>query len=307
MIPIAEDRQTASASPIIPSAMSLIVSDTIFHQIATIGISYHFLNYKKLWTLILGFFSSILSIIFYVNMETFVSGDIDKFNNAAFGPAIAAVNGGVCNDYAQVVMWLQLSVSAELLIYSTRSRGLFILSRPSFLLMFSTLIFGVLLSCLLAVYVFSAGRGNPNHRGIRWDDAGVVCAYDVACLCILDIIKLIVKHEFNIDNNGTLDEERYAQEDNALNISGSSLQQPPPSLLAAGGRGRSSHRAIHMASSLQPRTWFKRLSSFLMTGRRLSRAAPNHEGRHFSHGPGFEMQQQTRKEHGIVSNQAKLK
>lgn len=156
------------------------------------------------------------TLVFYANMDWFVRGKLNNINTGAFGAELYAREGFACNDYSQVCIWLQISLSAELLIFSTRSRGLFFMSRPSLAHLCSTMLGGCLLSSLLAAYVFSAGgKVDQSHRGIHWDDIGIIWAYDLVCLLIIDYVKLLCMHEFGGFHGprGILDEARYARED----------------------------------------------------------------------------------------------
>ncbi len=72
----------------------------------------------------------------------------------------------VGNGYAQSAIWLQLAISAELLIFVTRAPGFFIFSRPSYQLMASALILGAVLSSFLVAYAFDAG--SPGVQQLLW-------------------------------------------------------------------------------------------------------------------------------------------
>lgn len=136
------------------------------------------------------------------------------------------------NGYAQSAIWLQLAVSAELLIFVTRAPGVFFLSRPSYQLMFSALICGAVLCSFLVAYAFDAGRSGVQQ--LLWyepslrchfvvltplshrEDIGIIWGYNIGCLLFLDAIKIAFKHSFDFGTSGVLDEPRYELEDSAF-------------------------------------------------------------------------------------------
>ena len=68
---------------------------------------------------------------------------LGRENPNGFGTTkLYSTPGFYCNGYAQSVIWLQISISAELLIFITRSPGAFFLNRPSLSLTFSVLVLG---------------------------------------------------------------------------------------------------------------------------------------------------------------------
>lgn len=122
MIPVAEDRQTASAAP----------------QHAHIGNLIGF-------SVLLGVMQSLMSIAYYVSMQDW--GLVKNLDNGA--------NFGYPKQtHAQNAIWLQVSIAAELLIFAARAPGLFFCSRPSIELFASTML-GNIICILLAVYAFS--------------------------------------------------------------------------------------------------------------------------------------------------------
>merc|ERR1719321_185961 len=124
MIPVAEDRQTASAAP----------------QHANVGSLISF-------SLVLGVMQTLVSLSYYLVLpDGWLVKGIDKSGNFGY-PA---------NTHAQNAIWLQVSIAAELLIFAARAPGLFFLSRPAVPLFVSTML-GNLISIILAVYGFSDG------------------------------------------------------------------------------------------------------------------------------------------------------
>jgi hypothetical protein len=264
MIPISFDLQHAAKSPVEAGVRSLIA-----------------------YSAIMGFVQACATLLFYIKMDWFIQGDLSNANHGAFGTTLYAKDGYFCNEYSQTCVWLQISISAELLIFSTRSRGLFCFSRPSFSLVVSTMLCGCLLSTFLAVYAFPARRNNQAHRGIQWDDAGIIWAYDLACFLVVDVVKLIFKHGFTVDASGVLDEARYARED--ADRVPSPAAAPP--LLAH----RPSHRVLHHLHASAPRTAKGRLAAFVTTGKSMAPTAAA-ASTHYSQTPASDMRMQTHSE-----------
>lgn len=200
----------------------------------------------------------------------------------------------------QTAIWLQITISAELLIFSARAPGLFFLSRPSIALAVSTLTFGGLLSTLLAVYAFPASR-NSSRRGMRWDDVLIIWAYDIASLFILDVLKLAFKHTFDHATTGVLDEARYAREDadrvlNPPTLSAEEPDTPHSASLSTGPRALPSARTQRVYSASTPRTHTLRAAEFLVTGRSLSAVESNSDAPlHYSQAPGRDLARQGRR------------
>jgi len=257
MIPIAHDRQVASVSPVVPSVRELVA-----------------------FSITLGLFQAAFTMVFYAFMDTWISGDLSPSNQAAIGDTLVATQGFFCNDYAQVALWLQISISAELLIFVTRSPGLFFLSRPSLGIIVSTLVCGVVLCSILAKYAFKPG--------LHWDDIGKIWAFDLVCMVILDLVKLTYKHYFEHGVEGIIDEAKYTEEDSvdlkhltAAEIVPAAIADlegagdaKPPSLLSesffSGPRAPPSMRTQRIQSASTPVTTAGRLKDFLATGRSMS-------------------------------------
>merc|ERR1740138_1652319 len=119
MIPVAEDRQVASAEPQHASIANLVGFS------ATLGLA-----------------QSLASMIFYLMMD---KGLVQGLGSETGYPS------GV---HAQNAIWLQVSIAAELLIFAARAPGLFFFSRPSSELLLSTML-GNAVSTVLAVCVFA--------------------------------------------------------------------------------------------------------------------------------------------------------
>jgi magnesium-transporting ATPase (P-type) len=254
MIPIAEDRQTASMAPIKQSINSLVA-----------------------FSFALGFFQAVFSVLFYANMDSFLSGSLSPRNTAAKGAVLIAEDGYYCNNYAQSAIWLQISLSSELLIFVTRAPGHFFLSKPSRKLLFSTLVLGGVLCSMLAAYVFP-GSGKSGQKGLSWADIGAIWLYDCLCLIVLDYIKLLIKLEFDHDTSGVLDEDRYAREDASENGvefdangnlpgSGGEKRDRSTSFSAKSFRSAASKTGLSGARMDQ-------IADFLITGKKASSTPP---------------------------------
>jgi len=225
MIPVAEDRQVASAEPQHASVANLVGFS------ATLGLA-----------------QSLASMIFYLMMGR---GLVQGLGSEAGYPS------GV---HAQNAIWLQVSISAELLIFAARAPGLFFFSRPSNELLMSTML-GSAVSTLLAICVF------PEPLG--WKEAGTIWAFDVAALFAVDLTKMLYKHVFEHHVAGIIDEEAIAAED-----AGAGLDDGPAVDVEA---QRASVRQASVRSSL---------ADFAMTGAKRQRSAVV-EGRDVTGGRGL--------------------
>jgi len=121
LLPIAEDRQTASAEP----------------EHANIGVVLGF-------SLCLGAMQSLASLVFYLSMDKGLIDGIAPHDEAGYPTSV----------HAQNAIWLQVSIAAEFLIFAARAPGLFFLSRPSNELLVSTTL-GNIVATLLALYAFA--------------------------------------------------------------------------------------------------------------------------------------------------------
>ncbi|CAK9101015.1 Probable plasma membrane ATPase (PAT2) (Proton pump) [Durusdinium trenchii] len=184
MIPVAEDRQTAAAEP----------------QHAMIG---HLIGFS----MTLGVFQSVASIIFYLCMDMGLVKGIESHTKTGHYPT---------SVHAQNAIWLQVSIAAEFLIFSARSPGLFFFSRPSTELFISTML-GNVLSTLLAVYAFP--------EPLDAQECLIVWAYDLCALLAVDLAKMVYKFIHEAGDAGIIDEYELALEDESLKKEDES--QPP--------------------------------------------------------------------------------
>jgi len=171
MIPVAEDRQTASAAPQHTNVKNLI------------GFS-----------VMLGVMQSLVSIVYYLCMDKgLVNGNLTEPGEKFPG-----------TPHAQVAIWLQVSIAAELLIYVARAPGLFFLSCPSWQLFASTML-GNIISTILGLYIF------PDP--LSWAEVGIIWAWDICALFIVDLSKMLYKYTFEHGVSGIIDEAALKAED----------------------------------------------------------------------------------------------
>eukprot|EP00747_Dinoflagellata_sp_TGD_P090926 gnl/TRDRNA2_/TRDRNA2_164882_c1_seq1.p1 gnl/TRDRNA2_/TRDRNA2_164882_c1~~gnl/TRDRNA2_/TRDRNA2_164882_c1_seq1.p1 ORF type:complete len:979 (+),score=187.27 gnl/TRDRNA2_/TRDRNA2_164882_c1_seq1:173-2938(+) len=167
MIPVAEDRQTASAAPQHTNITSLIG-----------------------YSMMLGVMQSMVSVTYYLCMDKgLVQGLEQRFPT---------------DQHAQNAIWLQVSIAAELLIFVARAPGLFFLSRPSVQLFVSTML-GNAISTALALYAFD--------KPLDWEEVGIIWAWDIAALFVVDAAKMLYKYTFEHQVAGIIDEAKLAAED----------------------------------------------------------------------------------------------
>jgi hypothetical protein len=98
--------------------------------------------------------------------------------------------GASCDVHAQALIWLQMFVATELLIFSARTQSYLwasILPSPSLLL---SVFVGCLVFCLIAGLTDTFGA----LAGI---DILLICAYDLGCLLLVDVAKVQLKKLFN--------------------------------------------------------------------------------------------------------------
>mmetsp|Transcript_106802 Transcript_106802/g.278890 ORF Transcript_106802/g.278890 Transcript_106802/m.278890 type:complete len:1007 (-) Transcript_106802:87-3107(-) len=143
MIPVAEDRQVASAEPQHASVANLVGFS------ATLGLA-----------------QSLASMTFYLMMD---KGLVQGLGSEAGYPR------GV---HAQNAIWLQVSIAAELLIFAARAPGLFFFSRPSTELLLSTML-GNAVCTVLAVCAFAEPLGWQEASTIWAFDVAALFAVDI--------------------------------------------------------------------------------------------------------------------------------
>ena len=120
----------------------------------------------------LGFFQIIFSIIFcYAAKPSLLFRSSFSVNN--------------CDTTMQGAIWIQLVISSELLIFSTRSKSLI----PNYTTPSKSLFISVFLGCL----VVSILAGCTSYFGlIEGTDIVIIWIYNIICLVINDFIKVLV-------------------------------------------------------------------------------------------------------------------
>jgi len=186
MIPVAEDNQLAAAEP----------------QHAELG---HLIGFS----MTLGIFQSLASLVFYLCMDMGLVKGIEDHRDAGYPTGI----------HAQNAIWLQVSIAAEFLIFSARAPGLFFFSMPSHELLISTML-GNIISTILAIYAFE----DP----LDWDEAITIWIYDILALFFVDITKMAYKYINSADAAGIIDEAEIAREDQQLGQKPHNEGEPVP-------------------------------------------------------------------------------
>ena len=264
MIPIAEDRQSASAAPVIPNVNMLLS-----------------------FALVMGIFQAVATLLFYYEMGGLMDrGSLGHYNSnnihlyesklpddddgTLYDKAMMAKNDGFCNYYAQNALWLQISISAELLIYVCRAPGLFFFSIPSLELGFSTMVLGVILSSILAMFAFP--------QGLMIRDVAIIWAFDFVVMCLCDLVKLTFKYLFEHNTAGIIDENEIFVDDHGSSMvdenfenRSSVLGKPSNNTLKVRDAVNRLHRTGD--ANAPGRSTVTRLSEFLTEGR-LSSVQP---------------------------------
>lgn len=101
-----------------------------------------------------------------------------------------------CDKKMQAAVWLQMSIAAELLIFSARAPSFIFTSIAPSSALFLSVIFGCLLTTVLAGVFKYFGK-------LPITDMILIWVYDVICLLVIDICKVIYLRAFN-ENTETL-------------------------------------------------------------------------------------------------------
>ena len=154
MLPIAYDRQQASALPEKPEVGRML-----------------------LLSLLLGVLETVFSMVF-----AYGAGPSGLFH--------ADYRMGECDKKMQAAVWLQMSIAAELLIFSARA--------PSFILTSIAPSSALTISVLLGCAVTTALAGVFKYFGkLPVQDMIIIWAYDILCLIVIDLCKVGYMHMFN--------------------------------------------------------------------------------------------------------------
>jgi hypothetical protein len=168
MLPIAYDRQQASAVPETPDVTKMIILSGLLGVLQT--------AFSLLWA-------------YAANQTGFFQSDF----------VIAQ-----CSVQAQSGVWVQMSIAAELLIFSARAPSYIITSVPPSLTLFSSVILGCFIFSLFAAVI-------PYFGYLHINDIIIIWAYDIICLFIIDVVKVFYLKLTN-ENTNVLPESVPADE-----------------------------------------------------------------------------------------------
>ena len=174
MLPIAYDRQQASAVPETPDVYKMMILSGLLGMMET--------GFTLLWAYVAdqtGFFYSDFKI-------------------------------SECSQQSQAGVWVQMSIAAELLIFSARAPSFILSSVPPSVALFSSVIFGCFLFSLFAAVI-------PYFGLLHINDIIIIWAYDIICLFFIDCVK-VAYLKLNKENTAVLSEtvpdEKYDEEEN---------------------------------------------------------------------------------------------
>lgn len=135
---------------------------------------------------------STLIFIFTVNRTSMWTDWTNNWRAEQLTHPYDGLDSGI-NDYEfHALVYLQVSVLAQALIFSTRSRYLFFTQRPSNLL-FLAFVVAQLVATMIAVY---ADWGFARIRGIGWAWALSVWLWDIVWFLGFDLIKIAIRCAF---------------------------------------------------------------------------------------------------------------
>lgn len=154
MLPIAYDRQQASAVPENPEVGKML-----------------------LLALLLGALETLFSMVF-----AYGAGPSGLFH--------AEYDMDTCDKKMQSAVWLQMSIAAELLIFSARAPSFIFTSISPSPALASSVLFGCLLTTVLAGVFKYFGR-------LPITDMILIWVYDIICLLVIDICKVVYLRAFN--------------------------------------------------------------------------------------------------------------
>lgn len=103
-----------------------------------------------------------------------------------------------CSQQAQAGVWVQMSIAAELLIFSARAPSFIFCSVPPSAALFTSVIFGCFLFSLFAAVI-------PYFGLLHINDIIIIWAYDIICLFVIDGVKVLYL-KMNHENTDVLPE-----------------------------------------------------------------------------------------------------
>lgn len=168
MLPIAYDRQQASAVPETPDVTKMIILSGLLGILQT--------AFSLLWA-------------YAANQTGFFQSDF----------VIAQ-----CSVQAQSGVWVQMSIAAELLIFSARAPSYIVTSVPPSLTLFCSVMLGCFIFSLFAAVI-------PYFGYLHINDIIIIWAYDIICLFVIDIVKVFYLKLTN-ENTDVLPESLPADE-----------------------------------------------------------------------------------------------
>lgn len=178
MLPIAYDRQQASAAPETPDVTKMIILSGLLGVLQT--------AFSLLWA--------------YASDQT-------GFFHSDF--VISQ-----CSVQAQAGVWVQMSVAAELLIFSARAPSYIMTSLPPSITLFSSVIFGCFVISLFAAVI-------PYFGFLHINDIIIIWAYDIICLFFIDLVKVFYLKMTNESTDvlpETLPDEEEKEEEEAVDV-----------------------------------------------------------------------------------------
>jgi H+-transporting ATPase len=167
MLPIAYDNQQASSTPENPDVNKLLI--------VAGG---------------LGFMETVFSIAFAYGAD----------NSGLFQTTIDL---STCHLQTQSIVWLQMFIAAELLIFSARAPRYFFTSLAPSLALFSSVMLGCVACSFIAIFFDRFGK-------LPISDVLVIWAYDIICLILIDMFKVQIFNFFD-ENMDVIDDIDFVQ------------------------------------------------------------------------------------------------
>merc|ERR1711879_124207 len=188
------------------------------------------------FSITLGIFQSLGSMIFFLIAEKLIDVPHDEF-------------GYPTGLKSQTAIWLQVSISAEFLIYSARAPGLWFCSKPSNQLIVSTMLGNILCTVLAATAITEKSKSdttvNPFSEPLTTKECVNIWIYDIVVLFLIDAAKMAYKFALDSDSAGVIDEGQIANEDKMLGSS------EPKTAEEAEAKKRESRRIVDKRSQVK--------------------------------------------------------
>jgi H+-transporting ATPase len=194
MLPIAYDRQQASAVPENPEVGRML-----------------------LLSLLLGVLETLFSMVF-----AYGAGPSGLFH--------AEYKMGECDKKMQAAVWLQMSIAAELLIFSARAPSFIVTSiAPSAALTGSVLSGCIITTALAGVFKY--------FGKLPIQDMVLIWIYDILCLIVIDICKVLYMRAFNENMEVLQDVDINAlTAGDASHATGATMDRPAPRTASKSGQ-----------------------------------------------------------------------